>query len=340
MVKLNKVKLLNLIKLKNFFDLILFLSTNIGFIIIIIICILGALRRSRLFFEWVCLEINIIAVIPLLCSGFSETSIINRIKYFISQRVASLVFIIRFLRNHERLISVFCVLAMLFKIGIPPFHSWLIRIISNIKYFDMFLIISVQKFIPLVIIRQLEVSTELFILLAISSFLILMYNINLVSSIGVLFFLSASGNSLWIVRVSSKTELWLVFLIAYCFVVMCRCALLRISRVYKVSDLFFLKVHNLKLLRFQFLNIGGLPPITGFILKLIILKVLINFSRLETVLLVINSLIVLFIYVVFIYQCFTVNPGKAVQGVEDSSQNIITVLVVVRRSMWILLIII
>lgn len=71
----------------------------------------------------------------------------------------------------------------------------------------MFLIISVQKFIPLVIIRQLEVSTELFILLAISSFLILMYNINLVSSIGVLFFLSASGNSLWIVRVSSKTEL-------------------------------------------------------------------------------------------------------------------------------------
>jgi len=318
----------------------LFLSTNIGFIIIIIICILGALRRRRLFFEWVCLEINIMAVIPLLCSGFSETSMINRIKYFISQRVASLIFIIRFLRNNERMISIFCALAILFKIGIPPFHSWLIRIISNIKYFDIFLIISVQKFIPLVIISQLEIPIELFLLLAFRSFLMLVLNMNLISSIGVLFFLSARGNGLWIVRVSSKTELWLVFLATYCLVVICRCSLLSMSRVYKVSDLFFLRVPNLKLLRFQFLNMGGLPPITGFILKLIILKVLINFRRLETLFLVINSLIVLFIYVVFMYQCFTVNPGKTIQGVENSSQNITLLIVAVRRRMWVLLMII
>ena len=307
-----------------------------GFIIVIMVCILGALSRGSLFLEWVCLEVNMMAVIPLLCSGYRETSMINRMKYFISQRVASLIFIITFLTNHETLIAAFCSLAILFKIGIPPFHSWLVRIICNIKYFELFLLIRVQKFIPLAIISQFYVATEIFIVIALRTFLMLLFNLNLVSSIGVLFFLSARGNGLWVIRVAVKTELWLVFLVVYCFVVICSCALLSKFGVYKLGDLHFLKVRNLKLLSFQFLNIGGLPPITGFVIKLIMIKVLINFRGLETLLLVANSLIILYIYVVFIYQCFTITPAKRIVGLSKGSQKLITLLVFVRRRAWVL----
>jgi hypothetical protein len=62
--------------------------------------------------------------IPLLVRNLRERSILRGVKYFISQRLASLVFILGSLAIGKGVLADRLVrLALVFKLGIPPFHS-------------------------------------------------------------------------------------------------------------------------------------------------------------------------------------------------------------------------
>jgi len=138
-----------------------------------------------------------LCIIPILLGRSTQDSIICGVKYFISQRAASVRFLFSLLLiDSINLLSVVAITSILFKLGVPPFHRWIIGIIFNINLIEIFLILTIQKFIPLLILSQLGVNETLLMLLMFirAGFIIVNTNANL--SLQFILFLSSVGNGM------------------------------------------------------------------------------------------------------------------------------------------------
>ena len=133
-----------------------FIRSVVGYILVILLAVIGAASSSRIIFQWLCLEVRILCIIPLLCIKITKRSVECGVKYFISQSGASLIFLMGvILRKKSELVVLVRRGAILFKLGVPPFHRWLLRVVINLGYAEMFALFRIQKFTPLIILRRL-----------------------------------------------------------------------------------------------------------------------------------------------------------------------------------------
>lgn len=294
-------------QLGNSWSSIIFLTPFLGYLCVLVLCVLISFRTRDLFFQWVCLEINILSVIPLLVVKIREDSVLNGLKYFISQRAASLLFIARVIISSDlRLIILVRRLAILFKLGVPPFHSWLLRILPNLGYIEMFILMRIQKFIPLIILRQLKVSRVILRIIVGRTLIFLFIRLNKVGSLFILLFLSSRSNGLWILRGVNRGGQWIIFTAIYRLILGVSLILLRSIKVYKINDLLGTNYVGAMGVGLQFLNVGGLPPLMGFILKIIMIKVIIHVRLLITIILILRSLLIMYIYTTTLYEIYCI----------------------------------
>lgn len=259
-----------------------------------------------------CLEINILSFIPLLIRGGAGSDIVVGIKYFISQRVASLLFISIVVVNLGVIrVESITVVVILFKLGVPPFHSWLIRILEDIKPLFILITLTIQKLVPFFILSQLKISQRVGVLFLLVRVLFILLCLNKVRSFYILIFLSSIVNTLWILLSLTAGGSWFGFIIIY--------SLLLLSLLFCVNSLLSFKLVDVnklggvegRLLSFNFLNLGGLPPLAGFLAKVILIKRMIIQSLLIIFRLILASLLVLYLYVVFRYQTYSLTKNPA-----------------------------
>jgi len=116
---------------------------------------------------WVSLEVNILSFLPIMSSN-DLSPFENTIKYFLVQSLASIMFItvtiVRIFKYKYRIERVL-ILSIVLKLGIAPFHSWFIIIIKITNLHNLFLLSTLQKFIPLVIIRSFNIKYNLILAL-------------------------------------------------------------------------------------------------------------------------------------------------------------------------------
>merc|ERR1712218_147978 len=117
----------------------------------------------------VCLEVRMLCVIPMLINFSLNKGAKLAVKYFISQNPASILLIIRVLCINK--ISL-CNLSVIFKLGLPPFQGWIFNILCSINFWSLFLLLSLQKFIPLVILREVRISLPI-VVFSLSIYLII-----------------------------------------------------------------------------------------------------------------------------------------------------------------------
>ena len=197
----------------------------------------------------------------------------NTIKYFLVQSLASIIFItvtiIRIFKYKYRIERVL-ILSIALKLGIAPFHSWFIIIIKITNLHNLFLLSTLQKFIPLVIIRSFNIKYNLILALFIlNRFVISVNRIETIRIIKILGF-SSINNLIWIIlAVLARNKVFILFILIYIYMLI---GLLffdplkinfRFLRTFKLYDKF--------LLTFVFFSLGGLPPFVGFIIKVIVL---------------------------------------------------------------------
>ena len=300
-----------------FFKFILFLSSLFGFSVIIFFRVTLALARHSLFFYWLSLEINIISVLPLLCASKNINSSETALKYFVSQSIASILFLFFYsiaLLN-TNFLNLLLALMIIFKLGIPPFHRWLARIVLLSPYKILFILLFVQKFIPLHIISNLNpliTSIRLIILFTLFISLPIIKNI---SSLRVMLLLSAWRNSIWVIVSSLNSKVWALFLFFYGVFLGSILILFTLLNVQKISSFLSLSLLLKFICLLNLLNLAGLPPISGFFVKLLLLKRFITRISILVIILLLNlALIILFSYITrsfyLLRSTFTLNNKK------------------------------
>lgn len=298
-----------------FCNLIIFLTPIIGFWVIILIRIIISFSSQSILFLWVGLEVNILSALPLLASKDSFFSSEVRLKYFISQRVASVLFLTFYLCLRiftSSFLSLLVTLFIVFKLGLPPFHRWLssIAMVSPLK--QLWIILFVQKFIPLQILTNLLIPYNFLILILIITSLLCFFCRKNIRRIRIMLLISAWVNTAWLIVSLGRFNAWFLFLLIYGWLLKVALTLAQEYNSIKLSSLMLMPIVIKLIWSFNFLNLAGLPPFTGFFIKLYILKyAVINYSFRVILVLLFISLVVLYAYSSIFYYFIRSNISSA-----------------------------
>jgi len=291
---------------------------------------MSGLRRSSLLGRWVWLEINMTMFILV---SYYEKSHRIIVKYFFSQAIFSTILLALILAwytgvftMHGLLILMY--LALIGKLGIPPFCFWFLEILQC-AYNDVlfFSLLTIQKILPLYIVsitsqilpfRFLLVSL-VFVVVSRTSHLTLSWVISL----------SAIFNTLWILIIINNFNIVIWYLIIYSvhIAVLLLC-LINSSKIVAHYPIFSeLRLSSSLYLFVLFLRIGGFPPFLGFCGKfpaiMVILEELTE-RTLTIIILVRVSVLVIYIYINFSYKVTIQNKAttfsnyKSGKGLAES----------------------
>lgn len=118
-----------------------------------------------------------------------------------------------------------------------------------------------------------------------------------------------------------------MYLLGYTLMLFIVIISLKTMQVYKLSDL--TNVQDLRgfNLGLQFFNLGGVPPLFGFMLKLMLVKLLCLQRMFLLIILILNSLILLFVYTTLIYQVYCVSPRFNLRARRETGLQITSMII-------------
>ena len=113
---------------------------------------------------WMGIEMNMVSFLPFIMNKMRVYSSESIIKYFIIQRMGSrLLFLFVVILGILFQVKYFIIVSLIIKIGSPPFHYWYVSVIDGLSWLVSFLIITVQRVIPIILLSYLDMRLILFI---------------------------------------------------------------------------------------------------------------------------------------------------------------------------------
>lgn len=277
--------------------------------IIIIISTLMALSSSNWLFLWMSLEINILRFIPILIYSKNYQEIEAAIKYFLAQAMGSaLILISRTLiwvseNILYKLLLTILILSILLKVGSVPCHFWYISVISSVTWTICLILTSWQKLAPLSILSfLLIINRRNFIILiaALNALLggLIGMNQNQLQSIIAYSSINHIGWIISLIYINKPIATIIYFaiyvaLITPAFILFYRYNTKNIKILNKLISISPLTLILIAILIF---SISGIPPLTGFIPKLMTIFILGEINKLLIIILIIGSLMRFYFY--------------------------------------------
>lgn len=259
---------------------------------------------------WVILEINILSFLPIICISKSNQETEAATKYFLVQAFGSLVLLTGSVILYQPKIRIFILVALisalLLKLGAFPCHFWYPSIISSISWRNCLILSTWQKIAPLSLlsatVSRASSSKVLLIIAAINALTGGIIGINQ-THLRPLLAYSSIGHLGWILSIQALgiTKAWIFYFIIYCITVTPVFLTFIITNSKTIFDLFNInKIHFLipAILILLILSLAGVPPLTGFIPKLIVIIAIVESNFFILLILLAGSYINLYYYLI------------------------------------------
>nr|UFR83413.1 NADH dehydrogenase subunit 2 [Microtus miurus] len=275
---------------------------------------------SNMFIMWIGLEMNLLALIPLMMNNPNPRSTEAATKYFLTQATASMILLLAIVMNFKQLglwtfqpetnniIMTMTFVSLAIKLGLAPFHSWLPEVTQGIKLNVGLILLTWQKIAPLSILLQFYqlMDHNLVILSAITSVLIGAWNgLNQTQTRKILAY-SSIAHMGWMVSVlpynPSLTTLNLLIYIIMTIPMFLIFHTYSFTSITSMSLMWNKMPMALPMISLILLSTGGLPPLTGFLPKWAIITELMKNSNLPlATLMAMTALVNLFFYTRLVY---------------------------------------
>lgn len=267
------------------------------------------------FIIWIGLETSTLAIIPLLCSKFSPRKVEATIKYFLIQAMRAAILLKgaliqawltgswSVLEPANAVTSISIATALAFKIGLAPCHFWLPDVLQGLPFSRGLIIATWQKIAPLILLFSIKelVFIKLVFTIRIASVLVGGWGGLKQTQTRKILAFSSIGKMGWIAITSvysykAAVAMLLIYLVikTTIFLVFNFSKALTLGHLNATSQL---SPSRMIITILTILSLGGLPPLTGFILKFFSLHSLISKGFiLPSAFLIIGALLRLFFY--------------------------------------------
>jgi len=158
-----------------------------------------AIRSNSNIIIWARLELNILRFLPLITSR-EYSPIENSIKYFLIQRFASIIYIscvLLCILKFNYILEIIIILRIIIKLGAAPFHGWFLSLSKSLRLFIFIIVSTIQKIIPIIITRRLNIFRGLIIFIRLIRFLVVLYNRIIILRLIKVLALSRINNLVW-----------------------------------------------------------------------------------------------------------------------------------------------
>lgn len=293
------------------------------FFLIVITIILGTalvITSSHWFIVWVGFEINILAIIPLLTKQHNPRSTEAATKYFLTQATASILLIIAAVINllysgHWSIIkitnptaSILITIAMAIKLGLTPFHFWVPEVTQGVPLLSGLILLTWQKLAPLSILYIITplINLDFLITLSLLSIAIGGWGGLNQTQLRKIMAYSSIAHIGWIISILIyNPTIILLNLYIYIIITTSTFILLIINSTTTATSLSHIwnKIPLITILILVImLSLGGLPPLTGFLPKwLIIQEIVKNKNIFISIIIALIALLSLYFYVRITY---------------------------------------
>nr|AOW70962.1 NADH dehydrogenase subunit 2 [Siren intermedia texana] len=279
------------------------------------------------FLAWVGLEINTMAIIPLMIKPHHPRATEAATKYFLTQASASALILFSSLINawttgewtimeiQNPLSSIMITTGLAIKLGLAPFHMWLPDVLQGLDMMTCLILSTWQKIAPMALIIQLNqcLNFEMLTIMAILSTVLGGWGgLNQPQMRKIMAYSSIAHLGWMIMILPFSTSLTLLNFMIY---------LTMTSMMF--MTFFIIKSNNINtmsiswvkspvmtaLLMTTLLSLGGLPPLSGFMPKWLIIQELVkqNMVMMATII-ALSSLISLFFYLRLSYSISLTTP--------------------------------
>nr|WGO58016.1 NADH dehydrogenase subunit 2 [Rhabdoblattella disparis] len=270
---------------------------------------------------WMGLEINLLSFIPLMTDNNNIYTSEASLKYFLIQALASasLLFLISsktmiesmFSISNSMFTSTILLTPLFLKSGAAPLHWWFPSVMEGLSWFNCFILMTIQKIAPLILISHLITINTFLITIILSSVLIgSIGGYNQISIRKILTYSSINHMGWMLSAMLIGENLWIMYFMIYTILTITIILTILPSNISFINQT-FLMTNNNKITKFMLfsalLSLGGLPPFLGFLPKWIIIQQLVlNKLLLMVSLMVILSLITLYYYLRLSYSAFMI----------------------------------
>nr|AAW28748.1 NADH dehydrogenase subunit II [Carpodacus erythrinus] len=273
---------------------------------------------------WAGLEINTLAVLPLISKSHHPRSVEAATKYFLTQAAASALVLFSSMTNawhtgqwditqlSHPTSGLILTSAIAMKLGLVPFHFWFPEVLQGSPFSTGLLLSTIMKLPPITLLYMTSPSlnpTLLTILALLSTALGGWMGLNQTQVRKILAFSSISHLGWMAIIIIYNPKLTLLNFYLYTMMTATVFLTLNSMKVLKLSTLMtaWTKVPSLNaMLLLTLLSLAGLPPLTGFLPKWLIIQELTKQEMIATAtLMALLSLLSLFFYLRLAY-CTTI----------------------------------
>nr|AIW63844.1 NADH dehydrogenase subunit 2 [Microcebus tanosi] len=271
---------------------------------------------------WIGLEINMLSIIPILTKNPKPRSTEAATKYFLTQATASMLLMFTIVSNamhsgqwtitnidsNNMLISSTMIIALMMKLGMTPFHFWVPEVTQGVSLMTGMLLLTWQKLAPISIMIQMFPSINLNTLMLIALLSILAGGwggLNQTQLRKILAYSSIAHMGWMMAILMFCPSMTMLNLFIYLMLTITMFTMLNMNTnttTLTLSNLWSKSPTITTMILVSLLSLGGLPPLTGFLPKWIIIQELTkNNNIIVATMMAIMALLNLYFYMRLIY---------------------------------------
>nr|YP_008757730.1 NADH dehydrogenase subunit 2 [Arborophila ardens]AGG10929.1 NADH dehydrogenase subunit 2 [Arborophila ardens]AIH00092.1 NADH dehydrogenase subunit 2 [Arborophila ardens]QLA48760.1 NADH dehydrogenase subunit 2 [Arborophila ardens] len=280
---------------------------------------------------WMGLEINTMAIIPLICKPHHPRATEAAIKYFLTQSTASALILFSSMTNawssgqwditqlNHPTSSLLLTMAISIKLGLVPFHFWFPEVLQGSSLTTALLLSTLMKLPPITLLLLTSQSlnpTSLALLAILSALIGGWMGLNQTQTRKILAFSSISHLGWMVIIILYNPKLTILTFALYTMMTTTVFLSLNRTKILKLSTMLisWTKTPTLNTtLMLTLLSLAGLPPLTGFMPKWLILQELTKQEMIPAATIIsLLSLLGLFFYLRLAYHsAITLPPNSS-----------------------------